>query len=209
METQARVLTTAPPLGRIETIVKRLIPPARREDVWGDLQHHRGAPEFLKKAFKLTGNMIATQARLAFNGGLLAAETGAVYLSFLSFGLAGLSAPMIVAALAALSALIIRDTWRYRIAASPVSAVLDAALAAGFVLGSLALLERLAPGAVPPASDLVQGAAVSLLLLSIVRMLFRVPIVPRKPEDPSGALYRGLRRINFVWMVAALALIHA
>ena len=195
METTPRKIETRPPRV-IVAIVEGLIPYPHREYALGDLcQGYVSLLRFIAQAAAWVLCTIATQVRRSFNIRLSAAEACALIIAFSG---ASFSFALGVVLGVALGALILRDAYRYPVQGTPQDAGVDALVALTLLVFSQALF-----GVILPAAIMIRAAALTLLTVSTVRVIFRRAPGRRQPSRPS---YRLTRNMNVLWMIAALAI---
>jgi hypothetical protein len=208
----------------VEAFIGRLLPPACREHVLGDLhERYVSASQYVHDAVRTIPFAIWGQIRRTSSAPLAIAEVGVVYVAFLSTlgmfdpgGLSNSSAPLRTAipAFAALAAVVLRDAWVGRgpranalIAVDAVRGIACAALTQALLVGvGSPLALRL--------DVLLAGCAMSLMLLSGVRIALssinhRAPIahaggtqMNSTPSNVQGPMQRDLR--FWWWTIAVL-----
>jgi hypothetical protein len=210
----------------IEIVVGFLIPPACREEVLGDL-HERciGPRQYIVDALRAVPLVIVSRIRRTTDAAVLLTEAIALYLSFLlaawvidrAFltgpeGLWLLALPVAVA----LWILVLRDAYAAPGKRLPWEPVLRPVAGLGC---ALLLRNALAIGRSElalPASIMLWGCGVGVLLVSTLRMLF--PPVTDMPQGASGPPFwqhyvslrispEVLSIVSFVAMIVAAALV--
>jgi hypothetical protein len=220
METRPNLIEDRPPRF-LEAIVTALTPYDCRENVIGDLHRYYAATgRYGLKAVELVAYAIASQIRRAFDIGFIAEE---VAILGVSFSLAPSRAALIIAVAAGLGALLLRDAYTHPNHESPeavaAAAAKDAAVAALFILASQTFLKLAAPELQLPALIMYGGIGISLLLLAMWRTVFRPRLSGRGSANGSNApldelkrfsheVYWATIRINFMWGIASIAVIH-
>lgn len=173
-----------PPPAFVENIFRLLLPPSCREHVLGDLHERCKSPSrYLVDALSVLGPVIMSRIRRTTDPKVFVIETFAVYVSLTAsaywlapsgflYDDAGFVRLAIPAGLTVVSLLICNA---YVDPAKPASFIRPVLQSAGSLsvalLGQAILSDMHAHFAVPPAV-LLYGAALSLVLLSALRMLF-------------------------------------
>ena len=163
-----------------EAVVEALLPPACREHVLGDLhERYVSASQYVRDALRTIPCVVWSQIRRTSPLLLVIAEVGVVYVAFLSalgllepLALSSSSAPLRagIPALAALAALVLRDAWSGRGPRPTALIAADAVLGvAGAAFPQALLITLASPLALRP-DVLLAGCALSLMLLSNVRI---------------------------------------
>ena len=164
----------------VEAFVGRLLPPACREHVLGDLhERYKSDSQYVHDAVRTIPFAVWGQIRRTSSASLVIAELGAVYVAFLSAlamfeprALSDNSALLRagIPAVAALAAVVLRDAWMGRTPRPNAHVAADAVLGIACATVPQALLLGVgSPLALPP-YVLVAGSATSLALLSGVRI---------------------------------------
>jgi hypothetical protein len=179
----------------VEALIGRLLPPACREHVLGDLhERYVSASQYVHDAIRTIPFAIWGQIRRTSSAPFMTAELGAVYFAFLSAlamfdpgSLSGNSAPLRAAipAFAALAAEVLRDAWIGRRPRPNALLAADAALAIGCAAVPQALLLSVDSLLALPSYAVLAGSAMSLVLLSGVRIALS-PITHRAPTANAG-----------------------
>ena len=197
METQPR-LVGGPPRS-IEAVIEFLTPAACREELLGDLTGwYVSNLQYLMLAGIYLPLAIFKQIRRSFNRVLFAAEVSAL---ILGFGSAAPVAPLLVVMAVMLAVLTLCDAYCHPSEGTPKEAAVDAIAAAVVLFLSQAVLRIGAPQLALPAAVLVRGGAISIVMISAFRLLFRrTPDGLRLPPHEAGTIHRA----NFMWMIAAL-----
>ncbi len=201
----------------IEEVVARLLPPACREHVVGDLhERYVSAWQYIWSAARTVPFAVWGQIRRTTSPGLAAAELGAVYVSFLGAlgtvnprALGSLLAPTsaAIAAVAALVTVALRDAWVGRTWRSTPHLVLDAILGVAMAAASHALLRTIGSRLALEPAALLAACATSLALLAGVRVSLHSFFQPTATADPGGSRMnspeshtaRGMQRDLRVW----------
>jgi hypothetical protein len=179
-----RAVKPGPPRA-IEAIVSLLTPPACREHVVGDLhERYAGTAHYLAEAIWTIPMVIASRIRRTTDPRVLLMEAFAIYASFLLPAWSSgrfLREPMAYLWLAlpvagALATLVLIDAYAVPGKRGPLKPVLDAIL--GLLIGCVAQIMFWPL----PATIMLFGAGMSILLVSALRMLF-----PPDESHPSGA----------------------
>ncbi|HYR88984.1 MAG TPA: hypothetical protein VE422_33225 [Terriglobia bacterium] len=219
METGSDLIRNRPPRF-IEVMITALTPYDCRENVIGDLhRYYVATARYGLKAVELVTYALASQMRRAFDIGFIAEE---IAILGVSFSPAPSRAALIIAVVAGLGALLLRDAYTHPSHESPEAAASaaakDASVAAVFILVSETFLKLAAPQLQLPALTLYGGIGVSLLLLTMWRTVFR-PRLSRSgsvndsngPHDElkriSHEAYWATTRINVMWGIASIAVI--
>lgn len=182
----------------LAAVVRRLIPPSCRQELWADLiKRYRSPQHLIRRTAKAIKGAIVSQVGEPGYGSLVAGEVCILYVA-----LSGALPPMaaIALALAVSAALIFRDGYMDRTKRGYVCFLWDAIAATALVAGLQFLWTLAATGLtlIFAAQWIVGGVAVSFF-----RLIFRMP------EDPRQRLfdeYRDTMQINVLWMVACEAL---
>jgi hypothetical protein len=179
----------------VEAFVGRLLPPACREHVLGDLhERYISDGQYVQDAVRTIPFAIWGQIRRTSSTPLVTAELGVVYVAFLSAlgmfepsALSDSSAPLRAAipALAALAAVVLRDAWIGRTPRPNAHVAADAVLGIGCAAMLQALLVGVGSPLALPSYVLLAGSATSLALLSGVRMAL-LPINQRAATAKTG-----------------------
>ncbi len=198
METQPR-LVDGPPRS-IEAVIEFLTPPACRVELLGDLcEWYVSTPQYLMLACIHLPLKIFKHIRRSFNRMLFAAEVSAL---ILAFGSASPVASLLVLTAVVLAVLTLCDAYCHPSEGTPKEAAVDAIAAAVVVVLSQAVLRIAAPQLALPAAVLVRGGAISLVMISAFRLLFRrTPDGLRLPPLHEAGT---IQRANFMWVIAAL-----
>jgi hypothetical protein len=189
----------------IEAFIGRLLPPACREHVLGDLhERYISTGQYVHDAVRTIPFVIWGQIRRTSSAPLAIAEVGVVYVAFLSaLGtlspdvLSDSSAPLRAAipALAALVAVVLRDAWVGRRQRSSIHLAADAVLGLACAAVPQGLLvSGGSPLALRP-NVLLAGCAMSLVLLSGVRISLS-PIDQRAATADAGGTRMNSRPSN-------------
>lgn len=161
----------------LELGVAFLTPPARREDIVGDLHERYRSPErYIAEALHLLPAVLLSQIRRTTDPRQLAIEAGASCICFLSVALAGnwntspeLLKQALPPALTAEVAFAVANAWAGSRAASVPVAIATFVAACTFLLQ--AVLAAVAPSMALPYTSFVPGCAASCFALSILRLL--------------------------------------
>ncbi len=198
METQPR-LVDGPPRS-IEAVIEFLTPPACRVELLGDLcEWYVSTPQYLMLACIHLPLKIFKHIRRSFNRMLFAAEVSAL---ILAFGSASPVESLLVLTAVVLAVLTLCDAYCHPSEGTPKEAAVDAIAAAVVVVLSQAVLRIAAPQLALPAAVLVRGGAISLVMISAFRLLFRrTPNGLRLPPLHAAGT---IQRANFMWVIAAL-----
>ena len=175
-------MTPSPPR-LLELIVGILIPPASREHVLGDLhERFESTPRYILDAIHTIPLVILSRIRRTADPQVLLMEAFALYTSFVlaAWRSAGIeffedqSGYLRLAAPAAITllALVLIDAYADPRKRSPLRPILSAALAIALAFLSQTILAAGDPALAIPRWILIPGAAMALLLLSTLRMLF-------------------------------------
>ncbi len=172
------------PPRELEALVGWLIPPARREEVLGDLYERYWSPrQYLLDAARTVPLVIASQIRRTTDAQLLLIEGFAAYLPFLTAAwlVSGATflyeqsgfARVAIPAAAAFAALILGDAYSDPRKAAAYHRVRVAALASVCACLSQMAVWAVNGGFLVPRTILLCGASLSVLLLSALRIWFR------------------------------------
>ena len=170
----------ARPRPLIEAVVGRLLPPACREHVLGDLhERYVSTGQYVLDAARTIPFVVWGQIRRNSSASLAIAEVSAVYIALLSAlatlnpgALTDSSAPLrpAIPSAAVLVALVLRDAWIGRRQRTSLHAAADAALGvACAVVPQTVLIVVGSPLALPP-NVCLSGSFMSVMLLSGVRI---------------------------------------
>ncbi len=175
-------MTRGSPSRLAERLVWLLLPPAYREPVLGDLRERYVSPaQYLLEAASVIPCVVMSGIRRTTDPGVFLLEALVLYLSFFttawytrpaSFffaenGLVRLAVPTAVTLLA----FVLVDAYANPEKRFPLKPALQAALAMGFAFLSQASLVK-SPELAVPFEVLLVGGAMSLLLISAIRMVF-------------------------------------
>lgn len=165
-----------------EAIVGFLIPPACREHVLGDLHERYVSPgQYTLEAARTVPLVILSRIRRTTDPQVLLMEALVLYISFIAAAWyldpAFLSGPwgllrLAVPAAIVLVALIFADAYADPTRRSPLKPVLGAALGVGFAFLSQAILSAGNRKFTVPRWIMIYGGAMSLLLVSALRIIF-------------------------------------
>ncbi len=192
----------------IESVVRRLLPPACREHVLGDLHERNKSPlRYVTDFLSVLGPVITSRIRRTTDFEVFLMEAFAVYLSYSvaawylgqhgflygGLGFARLTIPTTLAAVG----LLISNAYSDLEKQSPAKAMMQAggSLALAF-LGQAVLFDTVRGLAVPFAVMLF-GSCTAFFLVSALRMLF--PPMPKRPTFARRAerRARGLQPTDF------------
>ena len=182
-------MRTAPPK-TVEAVVGFLIPPACREDVLGDLhERYTCTRQYLMDALSTVPLVIASRIRRTTDPQVFLMEALLLYISFLGaawyrdetllngrWGLLRLAVP----AATALVALMLEDAYAAPGKRSPLKLVRGPAFGLAVALLWQAVLAAGSRELALPRWIMFSGGAISLLLVSTLRMLF--PPVTDRPQ---------------------------
>jgi hypothetical protein len=214
----------------LEAIVERLLPPACREHVLGDLrERYKSEGQYLLDALAIIPLVIASQVRRTFDIQLFLAQAAALYISYagasLIFGPGYLYdhsklLPVAIVIGMALFVLVLCEAYEgpNRQSQRRPGPDLTAFL---FIWFSQALIGNLKSEWILPVLLMLIGSHFSLLLLYIVRRLYRT--VPRSPAALAGgaiasldelrrrseAAHKKAWNVNFVWLAASFVVLFA
>ena len=174
-----------------EAVVGLLIPPACREHVLGDLhERYTGPRRYVADAVGTVPRVIVSRIRRTTDPQVFVMEASALYFSFLAAArwLGGTSflyersgfLRLAIPALVALLALMLADAYARPGKRLPRKAVLEATLGVAFAFLSQAALSVTYPPSVVPGWIMISGGALSVVLVSTLRMLF--PPDGRRPR---------------------------
>lgn len=200
----------------IEGIVARLLPPACREHVVGDLhERYVSTGQYVWDAARILPFAVWGQIRRTTSPVFAAAELGAVYVAFLgapgavnprALGTALAPTSAAIAAITALVTLALRDAWVGRTWRSNPHLVLDAILGAALAGASHALLRTIGSRLALEPAALLAGCATSLALLAGVRVSLHSFFQPPATANAGGSKMnsteltpRGMQRDLRVW----------
>lgn len=192
-----------------EAIVAALTPPACREHVLGDLQERCTSPgQYARDALGTVPGVIYSQVRRTTDPQLFVIETFVVLLSFLAAawslqGAASLSDRTalrfgIPAGAIALT-FVLAEAYAVAGRLSVRRVLLRAAFAVSVGFLSQALLLAAGPALVLPRSTMFLGGAISLLLLSALRMAFSPRRVTLQPARDGGGAAAPSQDIQERW----------
>jgi len=207
----------------VEAFIGRLLPPACREHVLGDLhERYVSVSQYVHDAVRTIPFAIWGQIRRTSSAPFMAAELVVVYVAFLSAlgrfdpgAMSNTSAPLRagIPAFAALAAVVLRDAWIGRTPRPSAHSAADAALGIGCAAVAEALLLSVGSRLALPSYALLAGYAMSLVLLSGVRMALS-PINQRAAtanaggtpmnSTPSNDSSRMQRDLRFWWWTIAV-----
>jgi hypothetical protein len=164
----------------VEAFIGRLLPPACREHVLGDLhERYVSASQYVHDAARTIPFAIWGQIRRTSSAPLAIAQVGVVYVAFRSAlgmfdptALSNSSAPLRAAipAFAALAAVVLRDAWIGRRPRANALIAVDAVLAIACAALTHALLAGVGSPLALRLDVLLAGCGMSLVLLSGVRI---------------------------------------
>ena len=216
------------PSKAVEALVAILLPPARREEVLGDLQERFKSPsQYLADALQTIPLVIFSQMRRVTDTQLLLMEGFAFYISFLGaallrestipraqWGLVRLAIPAAIAIMGSVLSDVYAhpgSRWGFRFSRGPLVGIILA-------LASEEVLRIDVPAWSVPRWTLFYGSAIGLVSASAVRSLFP-PLTPQLSGRNTPVLRlkeahgrsRTAERINGVlkWLAGSLALILA
>ncbi|HYW44717.1 MAG TPA: hypothetical protein VE959_17780 [Bryobacteraceae bacterium] len=187
----------APPHRIAEAVVGFLLPPACREEVLGDL-HERsaGTVRYLAEALGVVPLVIVSRVRRTLDPQVTLMEAFVLYLSFTgaaeyrdralvsgSWGLTRLAIPAAVALLA----LKLYDAYAKPGKRGPLAGAVETAFALGTACLSQAILQLGSRDLALPLWVTFRGAGISLLLLTLVRVLF--PPLQDRPVGAAGPAF--------------------
>jgi len=165
----------------MEWIVARMVPPARREEVLGDLQERcQGPAQYLLDALRTVPHVIASQMRRSTDPRLVICEALALYLAFLTapahpgarsliFDPAML-APALIPVAASLVALRFIDTYSLTGARTRTVIMAQVALAVAITCAAEQILWIEERAMALPRGALLQGGILACFLLWMLRM---------------------------------------
>ncbi len=191
-------------------IVERLLPPACREHVIGDLQERAASQgAFLADALRTVPFVLWSQIRRTTDPALtllMAAGLMMIY-RLADRGRSGWLVTAIPAALAML-VLVLRDAYASEGARTKIAVAADAFLAMAGALGLAALVAAVQPAAAMPQTALLMGTLYGLVLLVVLRTLTwngsgRVALTGGATAKPD-ALRRQSDRLWNLFLVASL-----
>jgi len=175
-------LKRAAPSRSAECIVRLLLPPVYREQVLGDLrERYESGFQYFFDALSAIPCVLSSRIRRTSDPAVLLMEALVLYLSF--FATAWYAAPasffyddngpvrLALPTAVALLAFVLVDAYADPAKRWPLKPVLQAALAMGFAFVSQASLFK-DPELAVPFQVMLVGSAMSLLLISAIRMLF-------------------------------------
>ncbi len=168
----------------MERVVGWLIPPACREEVLGDLHERYTSPrQYFLDVARTVPLVVVSQIRRTADAQVLLIEAFALYLPFLAAAwvLGGLAflyeqsgfLRLAIPAVTALGALILGDAYADRRKPENYQAMRGAALGGASACLSQIVIWAVNAGLLVPRQMLIFGASLSVLLLSVLRMLFR------------------------------------
>jgi hypothetical protein len=183
----------------VGAIVEWMIPAHHQEYVIGDLsdQHLPTWPYFWK-AFEWLCFIVSSQVRPSFHLPLFAAEAGAFIAAFAG---TPFDQGFFIALSAGLLGLVLRDAYAYPRKESAFHQGVDTAAAVFFMLIVEVFEAKFSPQDALSNAILLRGLALSLLTVSMVRVLFRRP---KEHEPFGGASYRTTQAMTCLWMLAAI-----
>jgi len=178
-------MSTRPPR-KLEAIVGFFLPPACREEVLGDLhERYTGRVQYTFLAMRVVPCVILSRIRRTAEAQVLLMEALLIYASYLTaawytertllidqWGFYRLAIPAVLA----VAFMMLEDAWAPVRDRSPLRVTGEVAM--GTLFAFLLMVRRL-----PDTLNLV-GASASLLLVSVVRMLFRPEV--DKPQAATG-----------------------
>jgi hypothetical protein len=189
----------------VEAFIGRLLPPACREHVLGDLhERYVSASQYVHDVVRTIPFAIWGQIRRTSSAPLAIAEAGVVYVAFLSaLGLfdhsvvSNSSAPLRAAipALAALAGVVLRDAWIGRRPRPNALTAADAVLGIACAALPQILLVSLGSRLALRRDVLLAGCAIALVLLSGVRIALS-PINHRAATANAGGTQMHSRSSN-------------
>jgi hypothetical protein len=191
----------------LRSMVAPILPRGVRKDNLDDLDEYKGSglPLVLQSASSVIGGY-RIQAVEAFNKYAFLAETGLIVFCFAA---SSLPHRLVIALVAVLSALTLRDAYTHDNGRSPVSQYYldsagDAITAFLFLVAAETLALKVSPSLAFPAPVLYRGAIICLPLISTLRMVLRVKPDPQEPFPGSRMsaeeLYRRTWRLNILWL---------
>jgi len=183
----------APPR-RTEAIVAWLVPPACREHVTGDLhERYTTHGQYIAEAVCTIPLVVASRIRRTTDPQVLLMEAFALYISFLgvAWKLNGASflygqwgyLRLAIPAAVALATLKLEDAYANPGKRSPLTPILQATFSFGIVCLSQAALLAIDPRWVVPMRIMIYGGAISVVLVSALRMLF--PPCDTRPRNAT------------------------
>jgi hypothetical protein len=165
----------------LEVIVGRLIPPACREYVLGDLCERYTSPrQYVMDAVRTVPRVIMSRIRRTAVPQILLAEVGVSYLSFLGAALMLVGPPFLdgwpaglrlsLPVLTAVAVLVTRDAYAHAETRSPHDVVLDVIIVVVGTGLSQTILAAVMPWLALPRGVIIQGSLVSAFALALVRV---------------------------------------
>jgi len=185
------------PSKTIESIVARLIPPARREEVLGDLhERYRGTMAYVLDALRTVPHVVSSQMRRATDWRLLIFEAFTLYVSFLTAPaqVGGVSLlfkaetllPCAIPTIVALIALRFVDAYSPTDRRTRIVQVAQVALAVAIGMCAEELVRIEDASMALPRSALLQGGVLACFMLWIVRTRMHAGGIPARPATPSS-----------------------
>jgi hypothetical protein len=181
----------------VEGIVARLLPPACREHVLGDLhERYVSTGQYVWDAARTVPFAVWGQMRRRTSPLFAAAELGAVYIAFLgaigvvnarAFGTALAPLSAAIAAITALVTVALRDAWVGGTRRSHSHLVLDAMLGVALAGASQALLRTIGSRLALEPAALLAGCATSLAFLAGVRVSLHSFFQPTVTASAGGS----------------------
>jgi hypothetical protein len=184
-------LTRGTPSRFAERLVWLLLPPPYREPVLGDLRERYESPvQYFFDAVFVIPCVLASRIRRSTNPGVLLMEALVLYLSFFTtakftrpesfFSVENGMVRLVLPTAVALLGFVLVDAYSNPEKHGPLKPALQTVLAMSFAFLSQASLVT-SPGLAVPFEVLVAGCAMSLLVISALRMLFD------SGDRPAGA----------------------
>lgn len=163
-------MSQSPPKA-IESVVALLIPPARRDEVLGDLQERcRSTPQYLADALRTVPHVIASQIRRTTDPRLVIAEAFALYFGFILGGLDWLTdftkdaIPCATPAAVALAVVLVSEAYLAPGSRTEARLALQSALAVAIACGAQALVRVHYPALALSNHSLLSGGLLATLL---------------------------------------------
>jgi hypothetical protein len=187
----------------IEAIVALLIPPARREEVLGDLhERYRGTAAYLADALRTVPHVVASQIRRTTDPRIVVFEALALYVSFLTgppqahgksliFNPAAI-VPCLIPVVVAVVALRFVDAYARPEKRTGTGAAMESLLAVATAYGAEELLRIAHPELALPRGALLQGGVIAAFLV----WMLRATMLPSGEAAKPAAAGRGGRALG-------------
>jgi len=187
----------------LEATVEKLLPYSYRDVALKELANRYVSPgHYIDDATCWIRMVFPSQIRRSFRLGFLLTQACAVSLVFIALPV---SLPMILYLLVALAGWLICDGYNHPAKGTQREAVVDGCRVVAVCLWATPLMQ-LGFELKVPLNQLITAASIGLVLVSIVRTLFRrmlwLKMRPMKPGDPLRVEYGTTRTRNLLWGTA-------